>query len=437
MKPNSNTLHDRINNIALALVLLLLTVFYLGGLSSVPFHPDESTYIFMSNDLEILLNNPQSLFWQPNQEDSLREHYRILDPPTSRNMIAIGRALALQPSLSADWDWSQTWQQNQQAGAFPDASLLLSSRMAIAIFLPFSLLFLYLSTKEISERLTAWIAMLLMAGNALILLHTRRAMSESFLLFTITLALFFLIHYQKKPWLSAIPIGLALNAKLSAAPFVAVGLLVILLITIKEKWSIRKFMGQVAAFGLAIVLITFILNPFLWAHPISAAQASWEARLALTDRQVATVASVSPEQVLDNFPKRLGNLIAHLFYTPPAIADVANYLAETAESAEAYLAKPIHSLGRNLIAGSAVLILSLAGFLFSLIDLVRSKTLPLLILFLSGLAQIAALLLLVPLPFQRYVLPAVPFACFWTAYGLSKFINGFLSSFKKKQGSKP
>ena len=435
MKHISRLSNDQKNTVALVIVILLLSLFYLSGIADVPFHPDESTYIFMSDDLQTFFTDLQSLFWQPGQVDNLHQHYRKLDPPTSRTIIGISRTLIGKPALASDWDWSLNWQENQQAGALPDSSLLTASRIGIAIFFPFSLLFFYLSVNEITDSLTAWLAMLFMAGNMLVLLHTRRAMTESFMFFTIILSLYFLVHFRDKAWLSAFPIALALNAKLSAAPFAAVGGLVILLIAIQKKWSFKKIIGQIAAYGLIILAISFILNPFLWAHPVSAAQSAWESRLALTDRQVATVAKVSPEQVLDNPAKRIGNLIAHLFYTPPAIADVANYIEETAESAEIYLANPLHSLGRGLIFGSLGLVFSLVGFLISLLDLIRSKSMPLLILFLSGLAQTAAILLLVPLPFQRYILPAVPFACFWLAYSIAKFANGITAAIKMKSST--
>jgi Dolichyl-phosphate-mannose-protein mannosyltransferase len=435
MKRISSLSNEQKNICALVIVILLLSILYLSGIADVPFHPDESTYIFMSDDLQFFFSNLPSMFWQPGQVDNLHQHYRKLDPPTSRAIIGISRSIAGQQALPADWDWALTWQENQQAGALPDSDLLTVSRIGIAIFYPFSLLFLYLSVNEVSDRLTAWLAMLFMAGNLLVLLHTRRAMTESFMLFTIILSLYFLLHFREKPWLSAFPITLALNAKLSTAPFAAVGGLVILLIAFQNKWPLKKIIGQLAVYGLIILALSFILNPFLWAHPFSAAQSAWESRLALTDRQVATVAEVSPEQVLDSPAKRVGNLIAHLFYTPPAIADVANYLEETAQSAEAYLAKPLHSLGRGLIFGSLGLVFSLVGFLISLLDLLRSKSLPMLILFLSGLAQTAAILLLVPLPFQRYILPAVPFACFWLAYSIAKFANGITAAIKKKSST--
>ena len=219
MKHVSNLSSDQKNTLALVFILILFTIFYMSTIADVPFHPDESTYIFMSDDLKTMFTDLQSMFWQPGQVDDLHQHYRKLDPPTSRAIIGISRLITGQPALAADWDWSLTWQENQQAGALPDSGLLTVSRIGIALFYPFSLLFFYLSANKISDRLTAWLAMCFMAGNMLVLLHTRRAMTESFLLFTIILSLYFLVHFREKPWLSAFPIALALNAKLSAAPF--------------------------------------------------------------------------------------------------------------------------------------------------------------------------------------------------------------------------
>ena len=427
---------NNLNTWALILVLLFFSAIYWAGLQAVPFHPDESTYIFMSTDLDVLFTNPRSLFWQPDQPADPRMQYRLLDPPTSRYLVGIGRSLFGLSALPADWDWSKNWQQNQSAGALPANKLLTVSRAAVAIFFPLSLLFLYLSANEISGRLAAWLAMLLLAGNTLMLLHTRRAMSESLLLFAVILTLYFLVHFQHKPWLSAFPVALALNAKLSAAPLAAAGALCILIIAVHQKWSFKKFFAQSLLYAAIIIAITLLLNPFLWSHPVAAGLASWQDRLELTSRQVSTVASVSPQQILDSFPKRLGNLIAHLFFTPPAIADVANYLEQTADAAKHYLANPLHALARDPFMASLLLIISLSGFIFSLLDLLRSKSVQLLILFIAGFAQIAAILLLVPLPFQRYVLPVLPFTCFWTAYGLSKFIQVFLAALKEK-GFKP
>ena len=121
------------------LAITLLSILYWSGLQAVPFHPDESTNIFMSGDLSFALKNPGSLFWQPERPIDLRMHYRLLDPPTSRYLVGIGRSLSGFSALPADWDWSKTWQQNRAAGALPDEGLLTASRRAAALFFPFSL----------------------------------------------------------------------------------------------------------------------------------------------------------------------------------------------------------------------------------------------------------------------------------------------------------
>ena len=56
----SNSLRNHGGFIAL---LGLLTIYYFGGLAQVPFHPDESTQIYMSSDFDQLLSDPLSLTW--------------------------------------------------------------------------------------------------------------------------------------------------------------------------------------------------------------------------------------------------------------------------------------------------------------------------------------------------------------------------------------
>ena len=59
MKHISSLSTHQKNTLALVIVLILLTVLYMSTIADVPFHPDESTYIFMSDDLEILFTDLQ------------------------------------------------------------------------------------------------------------------------------------------------------------------------------------------------------------------------------------------------------------------------------------------------------------------------------------------------------------------------------------------
>ncbi len=170
-------------------VLALYSVWYLSGVASVPFHPDESTYLFMSNELTVSLQNPGSQAWQSQPVDPLRQQYRLLNPPLIHHILAIGRWIAGQPALNADWDWRLSWDENVSAGALPSQGLLMAGRMAAAALLPVSLLLMFLSVRRISGDFAAWVAVGLLATNALVLLHTRRAMTEGPMLFGLMLCM--------------------------------------------------------------------------------------------------------------------------------------------------------------------------------------------------------------------------------------------------------
>ena len=115
------------------LIILALTLAYLAGLAGVPFHPDESTQLFMSSDLNTLFSRPADLFWSTANEQDARQIYRELDAPLARYLIGVGRTIASLPALPVDWDWSKSWEENQTAGALPDARLLLVGRLSVAL----------------------------------------------------------------------------------------------------------------------------------------------------------------------------------------------------------------------------------------------------------------------------------------------------------------
>src|SRR5512140_1759946 len=103
----------------LYLAVLLVTLLYWAGLASVPFHPDESTQIFMSADFDTLFRQPGSLAWSPTPADPARQLYRLLDAPLTRDLIGAGRTLAGLPATSIDWNWSLTYADNAASGALP------------------------------------------------------------------------------------------------------------------------------------------------------------------------------------------------------------------------------------------------------------------------------------------------------------------------------
>ena len=54
---------------------------YLSRLAAVPFHPDESTQLYMSRDFDtlVLQRDPAALAWTPDQPLTPEARYRLLD----------------------------------------------------------------------------------------------------------------------------------------------------------------------------------------------------------------------------------------------------------------------------------------------------------------------------------------------------------------------
>lgn len=402
------------------LIILALTGLYLLGVAAVPFHPDEATQIFMSSDLETLFGRTDEIFYSDTPTDAARQAYRLLDAPLTRWLIGLGRWLAGADALPADWDWSLTWQQNQAAGALPSRQLLLVSRLSVAWLFGLSLYFAYRSGVILHGTAMGWFNLALTALNALILLHTRRAMAESALLFGVNWMVFMLAKKEARPWLLAIPAALALNAKQTAAALAGVALLAVWIDVWRISW--QKRLRNALLYAIIVLLTTFALNPVAWKNPIRTAQAAVQARQSLAGEQVDMLVSVSPDLVMQSTGQRLSGWLVYLYFSPPAIADVANYLEETRSAEQVYFSNPIHNLGRNVAGGILLLILTLLGVALAFRRAFQQANLriPLALLLLATLSVFLTLVLFIPLPFQRYVMPLISLSTLWIAFGLAE-----------------
>ena len=425
MKSIPVKLHQTLHIWLFIVLIGLITGFYIWGINLVPFHPDESTYLFMSSDFDLLIHNPFTMAWNPELDGDQRQRYRELDAPLTRYILGFGRSLSNIPALPVDWDWSKTWQQNQEAGAVPGNKLLFTGRLVVTLLLPLSLALLYFTGKAIGNRSTGLLAVILFGSNALILLHTRRAMAEGALVFGVTLSLWSFIQGDRRPWLSGLAVALAFCAKQSALALLPAGIFAVGWVrTDKPHWIGKSAVNIIQYLG-AFVVLTLVLNPLYWSSPIKAIQRSWEARNELLGRQTRDALALAPEQILHTPGKRAAVLIVNLFIVPPSFAEVGNYSAQTAISERNYLSTPGYDLGRGLAGGSVLLFMTLTGILMSGLRVFKSEHYQkraLLLLMIATVFQAIALLIAVPLPWQRYVIPLVPFVCIWTAYGVMSLL---------------
>jgi hypothetical protein len=405
---------------------ILLSVFSIWGLPTVPFHPDESTQLFMSSDLEELLKNPSALIWTPDNRYDRKLHYREIDAPLTRYVLDIGRSIFGLSSLQVDWDWSKTWEENRQAGALPEPRLLYIGRLSVTLLLPFSLLLMYLIGVRIDNPTCGLFGVLLLGTNALFLLHGRRAMAEGALVLGFLFALWTFLEGNRHPWLAGLGMALAFNAKYSAIALFPVGFLSIYW---SMKFASHRILGIIwvgLQYLLVFLIITLALNPFLWYHPIQALQASWVNRQELLSNQLADTLRLAPEQALLTPSKRTAAMIFNLYVASPAFSEADNYREQTISSERNYLSIPGHGLMRDLVGGGIMLALTLFGFTSALLHFrsyTQNQKRAIGIIIFSTIAQASALLLFIPLPWQRYVIPLVPIICIWEALSISTLLE--------------
>ncbi|WP_448335060.1 ArnT family glycosyltransferase [Bellilinea sp.] len=423
-------------NAPLIFIIFLFSILYFLGINEVPFHPDESTQIFMSRDVQIFLSQPSLLFYNPDHPEYLRQKYRLIDPPLSRWVIGIAQLIFNLPPLPSDWDWSRTWEENLQNGALPSKDNLFISRLSVSFVFPLLLFLAFRTGERIGGKSTAWLNLTFTATNALILLHTRRAMAESLLLFFTSLSIYFFIKEKKSAWVTACFVALAFNAKYSAAPLFLAGLIGCLLIPIKLRVPIRQILKSVVLYSIIFVLITLLLNPVLWSTPFEAIKAAFTERQSLLFAQTAAIGGYNPAQTPQTIPARLLAFIAQVYIAPPAIADVGNYLAATETQTKIYFSRPWNNLTNGFFIGGFFFALSLIGLIWMIRDAWRSRQEldnPVILLLITFALQLAGIVTGIPLSFQRYYIPLLPFLTIFMAFAITSGIHLSVNSAKSKK----
>ncbi len=412
--------------------LILFSIFYFSGLPQVPYHPDESTQIWMSEDYTQTVTNIRNLIWSGQSPINARIRYRLIDAPITRLMIGFGRSLSHMSATRNDWNWGRSWDFNVQMGALPDPALLTRARLSVAWLFPIGLALFYHTAQRLRSRRFAWLCAALLAFNALTLLHTRRAMAESALLFGLFVFFFALtIRPNLRPFLLAAAAAFALCAKQSTAPLIVAGAVLILL---DPQLPWRRRLLSLAAFLGIVALVFAALNPVFWGSPLQAANASWRFRTDLVSIQRAQIQNISPDLAINSYSDRIATMLAQLYFSVPAVADVATYVRSTQAASDLYFSNPLHILFRSFLAGIIFLTFSLFGLLLILRRIWkagRPLASPLFWLLFTFAGLAGGLLVAVSLPYQRYSLPVLPAVLFTAAWGLDEVIALLLVGYRK------
>ena len=399
-------------------LIILLAVIYAWTLMDIPFHPDESTHIYMSKDLINLFSDPLSLAWEGRSPLDDEERIRAIDAPLARYLIGMIREIFSIPPLEADWDWSLGWEENRSAGALPSDRQLLLARAAITSLLPISLWVYYLALKKILPAVPSLAAVLLLGLNPLLLLHGRRAMSEGILIFGVALFLWTVTRDKRNPWLIGLALGIAINAKHSALGLIPAAILAVSLLP-ETSFDLKKAAINILKTTLVVVFSLLLLNPFYWKQPFGALKMGGRARLLLAEEQQEDHL-ILPGKLKTTIP----SLILHTYFTEPQTEEVGNYLLETQDARERYLTNPFYTWGRDKLVGALLFTLTLAGigfgfWAFSEKEPAARNLYLIIAVGTLGICGFTAFLV----PWQRYILPLFPFTFSWVGAGLTPFLK--------------
>lgn len=346
-----------------ALLVLVLSVFFFRNIAYVPFHGDESQWIATSLYLEAFFNRdfaPPEWIVEDTLDEELQErfpawvesglgdmqppnkiwdtHYWTLtQPPVVRYVIAIGRLLGgyHNNELNTPWDFDASQRENETQGNLPSRELLSAVRTVMAILGIISGMILFWLVRKTSGITAGWCFVFLYALSGYLLLHLRRAMGDSSLLFftclamlTGTLALQAWEKIRRNTWqessyrqrilpffwliLMGIAAGLAGASKLNGLGIAIAGIVL--------SWAMA-FSGQGLAhhrarLGFALgasllvlisCVITFIsVNPYLYPNPIKRTAAMFVLRTwEMEYKQNSRWGMPTLNQRLQTIPRRI------------------------------------------------------------------------------------------------------------------------------------
>ncbi len=426
MKDLLIALKGRTKAIALAAVLISAgALFWFANIAAVPFHPDESTEIYMSGDLKTLLRSPFGMAYP--RGEKRRAHYRLVDAPLTRYAIGVGLALAGEQPTKTDWDWSKTWQENKRLGALPSERQLLAARSAIAALAFASAVLIFAVGARLGGLAAGLLAFALVLLNPLALLHARRAMMEGTLLFGVALTLWAITARNPKPWLVGLAFAIAVNAK----PW-GIGLLPAAALALAQDGSHihKKALHRWGIALLTAMLVTFALNPVFWKKPSQATLAALRERFATTAFQQKEYSAVAPFMVPKGLKAKSAVVLGHLYFAPLQFMETGNYKHELAPAIRIYEANPLNRWGRNITVGGLLFILTLLGFLAMMTEFRRP---PVLATIIATLGMGSTITLAIPLNFQRYVVGLLPFVELSIAFGLALMLRRIRANTEHKQ----
>lgn len=416
-------LPKRIPRWADAIWLALLSAYILAGTAIVPFHGDESTLIYMSQDYHFLfVEVDMSKILYDRDWTERREHQRsrLIDGTISK--LVYGWLAAhmgyLPEDLNGFWRWDFNYDFNSNDNRVPDPRLLAAARMASALQLALAAIVFFQFVQISLNRPTAYLASALFALHPNVLINGRRAMMEGSHLLGLMLVLLagaWLLR-ERRWWAHALfglCMGFAVAAKHPNIIACALVYLALLLAMLRQQrrerdHAIEAGWKERAGFIVSPIVATLVfllLNPAWWSAPLELPPVIIDLRSALLKGQVQQFGGYN------SFAEQMQGFFQYVFAAEHQYFEVARWAGYDVITAQIQHYESSGQAGGLLVGTAFTGWLSLLLALFGLVHLARSSAIGaniriLLLVWMVGTALIT--LAVTPLPWARYYLPLAP-----------------------------
>lgn len=393
---------------------------------TVKFNPDENLYIKMSLYFD-------TVFFNGKLESPNWVKFRSIDQPavgkyifgfvqtvfgSKDNLIRISQLPA--------WNFDLPEEKNISAGAYPPADILQLGRLTAVFFGVGSCFLLFFIGQKIFNSFTGALAAVILSNNPLMLKSSCRAMTDALVLFFMTLSILLITIFfsllNRRDWSGALSVSfligignaLAASTKLSGAVSALVFCLfcleIIFLEVLKTVRSNQKInpaksffqnrIIQTAFFSFIISLLTsfnsFVaLNPALHSRPILTSKKMIQHRLKISNNQT----KIFSKDAINGTANKILIAFRNSFLSPSS-SNIFRY-----------------------IRASIKFVFFLAGFLatfFHELKLLKEKNSPSLnnLVIIWTAISYSAIILCIPLNWDRYYLPVFPCVSIVIAFGV-------------------
>ncbi len=247
--------------------LFLCVVYVLAGISLVPFHGDESAYLILSEDYDLVFKKGEveKILFDPAGKN--KQYLRLSTGAILAFSIGFARDITNNEDPINKWLWGSSWEDNLALGNLPTPQLLNLARTCSALLGAFSVvLFFYLALNLFASRLAAWLAVLVLVTQGGVLMNIRRAMQEGpkffFLILTAYISAYILKSLERMQirrshyFFLGIASGLTLAAKQDAAPMLLAIYAVLAFVPVIKKSTLQHFLIN-ALYLVAATLLTY------------------------------------------------------------------------------------------------------------------------------------------------------------------------------------